>query len=194
MDTNDHRARALDGFVTRVRGVRPDQWDAPTPCTEWNIRDLVNHVTGELFWSVDLAAGRTIREVGDRYDGDLLGDDPVRTVEEITPASVAAFRGDHAAVVDTSMGPLPVDVYLTQMLTDALVHSWDLAVATGQDTTLDPAGCQLAYERTLAAREQVDAARGVGVFGPEVPVDEAAPAQDKLLGLLGRDPAAGRAA
>ena len=191
MELNELRARTLDDFRSRVHGVRDDQWDAPTPCTEWDVRALVNHLASELRWSVPLAAGRTLDEVGDRFDGDVLGEDPAATTDEAAEASVAAFRGEHAHAVHTSQGLLPVEHYLTQMLTDSLVHSWDLAVATGQSTELDAEACAEAYQRALAGRGEIDAARKVGLFGAEIVVPDDASDCDKLLGLLGRDPRAG---
>ena len=59
------------------RGVGEDQWGAPTPCADWDVRELVNHVAGEDLWTAPLLEGSTIEEVGDRFDGDLLGDDPI---------------------------------------------------------------------------------------------------------------------
>ncbi|MET9568940.1 maleylpyruvate isomerase N-terminal domain-containing protein [Streptomyces virginiae] len=61
-----------------VRAVKGDRWDAPTPCTEWTVRDLVNHVTGEqLLIPPLIAGGRTLEELGDAFPGDVPGDDPV---------------------------------------------------------------------------------------------------------------------
>lgn len=189
VEINDLRVRALDGFRERVRGVSDDQWDEPTPCTEWSVRDLVNHIASELLWSAELGRGRTMTEVGDRFEGDVLGDDPEGALERAADASIEAFRGEHASEVDTTQGRLPVENYLGQMFVDALVHSWDLAVATGQDTTLDPELCAVAYEQSSAVREMIDGAREAGIFGAEVPVADDADDQAKLLGLFGRDPA-----
>jgi uncharacterized protein (TIGR03086 family) len=186
--TNELRARALDGFRERVRGVGEGQWDDPTPCTEWTVRDLVQHVASELLWSVELGRGASLAEVGDRFEGDVLRDDPQGVVERAVEASVETFRGDHAEEIDTTQGSIPVEHYLTQMLVDALVHSWDLAVATGQDAALDPGLCTEVYRRSVAAHAEIEGARQVGVFGPEVEVDADASHQDKLLALLGRDP------
>lgn len=188
METNELRAKALQDFSLRVRGLEADQWVAPTPCAEWDVRTLVVHVVSELLWSVELGRGATLEEVGDRFDGDVLGADPVATADAAIEASVATFRGDHAAQIHTSQGLLPAEHYLTQMLTDAVVHTWDLAVASGQDRTVDAAASRRAYERALEARAEIAAAREVGLFGPQVPVPDDASDLDKLLGLLGRDP------
>ena len=72
-----HR-RAVEEFDARVRAVGDDQWELPTPCADWNVRQLVNHLVYENRWTVPLMEGSTIAEVGDRYEGDLLGDAPRR--------------------------------------------------------------------------------------------------------------------
>ena len=72
--------RASEGFVDRARKIGPEQWSGPTPCTEWDVRTLVNHVAGEYLWVPEMLAGKTIADVGDRLDGDLLGDDPLQTL------------------------------------------------------------------------------------------------------------------
>ena len=58
--------RASESFVQRARAIGPDQWSGSTPCTEWDVRMLVNHVAGEYLWVPEMLAGRTIAEVGDR--------------------------------------------------------------------------------------------------------------------------------
>ena len=72
MDLNTLYHRTVEHWADVVVAVRDDQWDCPTPCTEWTVRDLVNHVTSEDLWTAALMAGRTIEEVGSSLDGDLL--------------------------------------------------------------------------------------------------------------------------
>ena len=120
-------------------GVGDDQWDLPTPCTEWDVRALVNHVVGEERWTGPLLDGMTIAEVGDRFDGDLLGDDPRR------PAGAARRRRSRPSTsklagidsVHLSYGDEDPAEYVRQLSADHLIHGWDLAAATGQDRTLD---------------------------------------------------------
>jgi len=75
-----HR-RVVEHWAARVASIGKDQWGDPTPCTEWSVRDLVNHVVGEELWTAPLLRGRTIAEVGNQFDGDVLGDDPLRTAQ-----------------------------------------------------------------------------------------------------------------
>jgi len=174
-------------FGERVVGVTASHWGDATPCAGWDVRELVNHVTGEQLWAPHLVAGETIEQVGDRYDGDVLGDDPVWTWQQAAPASVEAFAAPGALdrTVHLSYGDESCREYLTQMLTDAAVHGWDLARATGGDETIDPAAAALLLEHWT---ERQDMVRGSGIFGDAVPVADDADAQTKLLALLGRQP------
>lgn len=180
-------SRAIGRFGERVAAVPAGAWADPTPCADWDVRELVNHVTNEQLWAPHLVAGETIEQVGDRYDGDVLGDDPVHAFRSAAGGAVEAFGGaeDLEAPVHVSYGQIPLREYLTQMLTDAEVHGWDLAVATGQDPHIDPEAAELLLDVWRAQEELV---RGSGVFGDAVRVPVDAPAADQLLGLLGRKP------
>ena len=77
MDVGTLYRRTLEMWADRVADAADCDWTAPTPCREWTVRDLVNHVTGEDLWTAPLLRGETIERVGDRFDGDLLGSEPV---------------------------------------------------------------------------------------------------------------------
>jgi len=188
MDLVDLYGRSLTGFTDLVRKVRPDQWAAPTPCAGWDVRALVNHVAGEDRWTVPLLAGATIAEVGDRFDGDLLGDDPVAAADDATEQAGAAFREPGALdrTVHLSFGDTPAPEYLWQLLADHLVHGWDLAASVGASRHLDPAVVAACAE-WFAEREELY--RQAGAIGPRVDIVPAASAQDRLLAAFGRDPA-----
>src|SRR5262249_38507083 len=83
--------RAADGFGARVHQIADGQWHNDTPCTDWDVRVLVNHVTVEQLWVPPLTGGSTIADVGDTLDGDQLGDDPVAAWDAAVAASAAAF-------------------------------------------------------------------------------------------------------
>src|SRR3954465_5133112 len=93
MDLDTLYRRTVDVWTDRVKGVGPDQWDGPTPCSGWSVRELINHVVGEDLWTVPLVGGSTIEEVGDRFDGDVLGDDPVGTAVEAAKAPTTGGGG-----------------------------------------------------------------------------------------------------
>jgi len=73
--TGELYARALDATRRFIAGIAPEQWELPTPCDEWNLRELVGHVMYGTVWIEDAFVGKTMEEVGDKYDGDLIGDD-----------------------------------------------------------------------------------------------------------------------
>jgi uncharacterized protein (TIGR03086 family) len=140
MDVDTLYQRAVESFADRVNTVASDQWEDPTPCTGWTVRDLVNHVTYENVWTVPLMGGATIEEVGDRFEGDLLGEDPIGAALSAARAAVESVSGrlPSGGTVHLSFGETPADEYAMQLAADHLVHGWDLAVATGGDTRLDP--------------------------------------------------------
>ena len=179
--------RSTGRFTDRIRGIDAAAWTSPTPCDDWDVRALVNHLTGEQLWAPHLVAGETIADVGDRYDGDVLGDDPAATWRAAAPSSVAAFAQPGAldGTVHLSYGDESCREYLTQMLTDAAVHGWDIARATGQDERIDPAAATLLLAHW---REREELVRGSGIFGDAVDVPDDAGDDVKLLGLLGRRP------
>ena len=67
-----------------------------TPCEQWDVRTLVNHLVNETSWVPPLMHGSTIAEVGERFDGDLLGSDPVRSWSDASAAASAAVAEDGA--------------------------------------------------------------------------------------------------
>jgi uncharacterized protein (TIGR03086 family) len=177
--------RAAEGFGRHVHAVVDDQWHDPTPDTEWDVRMLVNHVTVEQLWVPPLARGSTVADIGDRFDGDRLGDDPIAAWDAAVKESFSAFGAPGAldGVVALSSGERPTAEYCWEMTTDALIHSWDLARGIGADEVLDAELTDLVYERTLPVAEQL---QETGLFAPPVPVPDDAPLQTKLLAIFGR--------
>lgn len=176
---------ALDELDRRVRGVPSGAWRRPTPCAEWDVRTVVDHVVGENLWAPELLAGRTIAEVGVRLSGDLVGLDPIAAWDSsVPPARDAAAGVDLESTVHLSFGDVPAGEYLWQLTADAAIHAWDLARATGQDERLDPR-LVAAIGEWFSDREAVY--RSAGAVGPVVAVDVDSP-QDQLLGRFGRDP------
>ena len=177
--------RAINGFGRHVNAITDEQWHDPTPCTDWDVRTLVNHVTVEQLWVPPLVAGDRVADVGDRLDGDQLGLDPVATWKAASASSVSAFEalGALDGTVSLSAGERPTTEYAWEMTTDALIHSWDLARGIGADESMDPELVDLVYHRTLPFAEQL---QETGLFAPPVPVPEDAPLPVKLLAIFGR--------
>jgi uncharacterized protein (TIGR03086 family) len=186
VDALDQSRRAMAEFDHRVMVFTEERWHAGTPCDEWDARDLVNHVVVEQLWAPHLLAGETLEDVGDRYDGDQLGDDPVGTWLDAAAEARDAFTAEGAldGTVATSMGPMPAREYLAQMTLDLAIHAWDLARAIAQDEELDPELVEELYRACAPIQAELTAS---GAFGTPVEVPESADAQTRLLGLLGRD-------
>ena len=83
---------AASGVIVRIQ---PSQLHNPTPCTQWNLRSLLGHMTYEMSWIPDLLAGKTIEAVGDKYEGDLLGDDPLGAWGQALAAALVAVDKAH---------------------------------------------------------------------------------------------------
>jgi uncharacterized protein (TIGR03086 family) len=183
--TTEIYRRAVEEFGRRVEAVGDDQWSNSTPCTDWDVRDLVNHVTSEDKWVVPLLAGRTIEEVGDAFDGDLLGDDPQGSWKQAHSDAMDATSDD--AVIDRtvslSRGPTSADIYLQEVAADNIIHGWDLAKGTGGDASIDAELAEFAFE---FYRPQAEIWRQFGAFGAEVQVPIDADRQTQLLGMVGR--------
>jgi uncharacterized protein (TIGR03086 family) len=187
MDLVELYRRSLVEFTDRVRLVGAEQWSAPTPCTDWDVHTLVNHVVNEDRWTPPLFAGKTIADVGDQFDGDLIGDDPAGAASDAAAQATAAVAepGAMERIVHLSFGDFPGEVYAWQLLADHVVHGWDLAAAVGADRQLDP---QLVSALAKWFTEQEDFYRQAGVIGPRVQVPPDASEQARLLAAFGRDP------
>jgi uncharacterized protein (TIGR03086 family) len=183
-----HHRRASVRFGDLVRQIGDDQWHLPTPCVDWTVRELVNHVSAENLWTAPLLAGRTIADVGTAYDGDVLGDDPVGSWDSAAaPAGAAvADGGALERTVHLSFGETPATEYVQQLFADHLLHGWDLAQAIAVDDRLDPElvdACAAWFTTVEAIYRQA------GAIGPRPAVAPDADAQARLLARFGRSPA-----
>lgn len=172
-----HR-RACAGFGRAVAGAG-DQWERPSPCTEWDARALVEHVIG--FHEVLL-----LRPLG--VHAHRPRDDPAGRWAATERAIFLAL--DEPGVLERSLKPIettgpPVRRFLPALTTDVLVHTWDLARAVDADPALDPDLCGVAFELSNLNQARI---RDSGMYAPAVPVSRELDAQARLLGLLGRDP------
>ncbi|HEX2039412.1 MAG TPA: TIGR03086 family metal-binding protein [Acidimicrobiales bacterium] len=189
MDAFEALDRARGEFDKRLRAVRNDQWDDPTPCEGWTVRDLAQHVVGANRMAVKLLAGEPVERALPELVGDVLGDDPVAAFVQSAEAQEAAFRapGALAATCHHPVGDIPGEMLLGFRLTDLTLHAWDLARAVGADETLDPELVQLLWER-LEPMGPVLGTMGMFGSGPSGELPEDAPVQHKLLDVSGRRP------
>jgi uncharacterized protein (TIGR03086 family) len=179
MDPLVAHQRAQDAFAALLANVGPDQLDAPTPCTEWTIRDLIEHVIGgneQVVLGAQSPIGPPARP-----------DDLLAAHRAAAAAAQQIFAGPDGmtTVFSLPFAALPGQIFVGLRTTDVLTHAWDLAAATGQSTQLDP---ELATEQLAAVRAFVGAQfRGPGKpFAEEQPCSsERAPA-DQLAAFLGR--------
>ena len=168
-----------------VAGVKPDQWSNPTPCDDWTVRDVVNHLTA----GGQMVAASFRGEAAADADGplpDLLGDDPVGAIDAAIAAVNAAADAPGAMdkMVVLPFATLPAEVAMGIAKFDILVHCYDLAVSTGQ--TFDPPADVVAEGRQLAEILIQPDLRGNGPFGDEVEPPAGATPIQQLAAFCGR--------
>ncbi|GGL92696.1 maleylpyruvate isomerase family mycothiol-dependent enzyme [Nakamurella endophytica] len=182
-DDPAERHRAVAGRFTTLVLATTD-WDAPSPVREWQARDVVGHLAGWLPGLLDSGAGIRLRP-GPSAEDDPAGAWQVLStqVQEVLDDAVAGAR----LLTNPYLGELPVAEAVDRFYTsDVFLHSWDLARAGGLDDRLDPEVCA----DLLAGMEPLaDVLYASGQYGPPVAVPADAGVQDRLLGLIGRDPA-----
>jgi uncharacterized protein (TIGR03086 family) len=176
---------ALDNSRAIVATVREEQLRLPTPCDDWDVATLLHHIVYGNLWVPPLVGGETIDQVGDRFEGDILGDDFRAAYDRSAEQAAAAFRADGAmdAMCAVSYGPVPGSVYCGHRLIDVLVHGWDLAVATDGNTDLPG---DLVAACLEVVEPQVDMLESSGAFGTDHEVPADASDQTRLLAMLGR--------
>jgi uncharacterized protein (TIGR03086 family) len=182
----DMYQRSVEAFGQRVMAIGPGDWDRPTPCSEWTVRDLVRHLVYEELWAPPLLEGQTIADVGDRFEGDILGADPQAAWKESSATALAVATPDVLdRTVHLSFGDFPGREYLGQLTADHVIHAWDLARGIGADDRLDPELVQFVHDFMAP---QADQWRAAGVFAGAVPVPDDADVQARLIALSGRIP------
>ena len=178
-EVSERYAKIADGFTTRLEGVSPDQWSAPTPCTEWTARDLVGHVIA------------THRRVMAALDGTEPA--PVNPAADhmqdwaTAKGAVGEALDDRSKATQTVsgiFGEQPFESLVGRLLcTDTLIHTWDLARGTGQQEDLDPVAVTKAMEFLTPID---DAIRGPGRFASKIEPSPGAGDQTRLLNFSGR--------
>jgi uncharacterized protein (TIGR03086 family) len=180
----DLYGRCADVFDVVVAQIGPDQLDRRTPCGVWDVRTVLNHVVGEALWLAELLGGRTIADVADAFDGDVLGEDPAGSWRAADVAARAAAGAvDQTRPIALSFGTVPAAEYLRQVSADHLIHAWDLARGIGVDLPFPDDVITEVAEWFVGAEE---AYRAAGAIGPRVPIAPDADAQTRLLAQFGR--------
>jgi len=172
--------RAQEAFAGVLANVSPDRYRGRTPCSEWTIRDLIEHVIGGNE-RVGIWAGRTEKPAA-------RPDDIMAAHRAAAAAAQEVFAGPDgmSTMFKLPFGELPGQLFIGLRTSDVLTHAWDLAAATGQSTDLDP---ELSAEQLAAVRAFVGPQlRGPDKpFGPERPCPADSAPADQLAAFLGRN-------
>jgi uncharacterized protein (TIGR03086 family) len=176
LQTQAHRE-----FSDRVGAIT--DWDAPTPDSEWSVRDLVRHVILEQQWIPPLLRGLSQSEA--RRELAPLGDDLAAEWQKHSALATKAWRATPPHVpVQLASDTMTAEEYLREQVSDVTIHSWDLARATAADETLDDALVEAVWTVFEPQKETLQAS---GLFASPVPLPDDAPLQSRLLALTGRD-------
>ena len=175
VDLLDLYRRASDWTLGNVPGATREL-NAATPCDEWDVRALMNHMLDAQRYFVAAARGQDVSPPSPKPPR-LLGDDPVSDFEAARDDTLGTFGRD--GVLDKTGPSLGI------AFCDLLVHSWDLAKATGQDTTMPEGLADAAYQMIHG---RLSDEQRKGAFKPELPAPPNASAQDRLLAYTGRNP------
>ena len=182
---------AAQGFRQRLSGVQSNQMNSPTPCTEWDVQALINHNINATGFAEGVYRGNVTVNPQD-VSGPLPGGNGLELLDAGISNVLAALKsaGSLDQQIDTPFRPMTRGVFLIDMTWDLLVHTWDLAKGTNQDTTLDSGLVEVIYHAFVP---QMDGLRqmefqGIKPMGPEVSVPASASLQDRFIGMMGRQP------
>jgi uncharacterized protein (TIGR03086 family) len=198
MNVGERFLAASAGFEGRLRAVEADQWTWPTPCVDWDVRQLVNHMTRANLNFKDLAGGGTAKDFIGMRDVDALGGDPVGAYARSVRDCAEAFGrpGALELTVDYPLGRISGRQALAVRATDTAIHTWDLARAIGADENLD-AGLVAWIDENLediyaGLPEMPTATETTHRFfaAPAGTLPDGASQQDRLLHRTGRNPGA----
>ena len=178
--TADRYRRLSDDFAATLAAVPDDRWSDPSPCPDWQARDVVRHVVG--------TSGMFLGFVGqDLGDGPSVDEDPAAAWDHARGRIQAELDDPERAAVEFEgfAGKSTLEAAVDRFLcTDLVVHRWDLARATGQELRIDPT--EMATVRESMA-PMADRMRGPGAFGPELEPPRDADEQTAFLAFFGRE-------
>jgi uncharacterized protein (TIGR03086 family) len=172
--------RAAAGAHGVMAAVTVDQLTLPTPCREWTVQDLIDHMVGGPGYLLAALAGRLPEP---RSGGGAA--DYRKAVDEVLTGLGQPGAGERTCVSPLGFEWTVRDAVAGTFM-DTLIHTWDLAVATGQDRTLDPALVESCVAMFLP--EMPERGRAAGIVGPAMPVPDDASPQERLLAAMGRQP------
>lgn len=176
--------QAIAATRSVLAGVASDQLDAPSPCAQWKVRDVVNHIVGgQKFFTTAMRGEQPGGDEVDYAAGDFL-----TSFDDESRQCIEAFQADGALqkTVSLPFGDMPGAAVMGLLTTDTFTHAWDVAKATGQDTDLAPELAAQLLETSKVMIQPAFRSEEGTVFGPEQPAPEGASAADQLAAFLGR--------
>jgi uncharacterized protein (TIGR03086 family) len=182
----DELGTTFDHTAGIIAAIPDNLYDAPTPCPEMNVRALVNHIVAGNLMFAATARGEDLDL--SLFEQDHLGDDAADAYRRSAEEAIVAWQRPGVLDEILPFGGMPGGFVIRLHLTEELVHGWDLAHSTGQDTEIEERFAMMALEAMQAVPPDL-LRSGIG-FGDEVIVDEDAPMHERLVAFLGRDPAA----
>ena len=178
--------RVVDETTRIVDNVKDNQLGNGTPCTEWSVRDVVNHITGgATMFAISAEQGKVPDEqIGQLLGGDNLGNDFKGAWGTAGTRAMNAFDGlDLSKMVTLPFGEMPAGIALNIAIFDVATHAVDIASSTGQDIAdTDLLETALVFGREMISQDF----RDMGLFAPEQPCPGDAPVTDRLLAFSGR--------
>jgi len=184
MDATTLFSKTLEQATAVINHVDEKHFDVPTPCDDWNMKALCNHLLYELAWVSDLVEGKTIAEVGDKYDGDLIKNDLKSNWDLAAERARQAIKNiKPGSQAHLSYGDVPIEEYLVEVSNDLAIHAWDIAQGLYCTMHIDDDIVRHLYERAELNKDSIE---GSGIFGKSVNDVDEIELQQKLLALMGR--------
>ena len=158
-----------------------------TPCTDWNVQSLINHALAvQNFADSTLSKAEFDMSTMGAVDHALPSEGAEAAFKAITDSTLATLKSINLEdTVESAFGAMPGGQFIMVPIVDMIIHAWDLAKATGQNTTLDSGLSEIGYN---VVANVAPMGRERGAFGPEVVVPDTASFQDRMLGMSGRTP------
>jgi uncharacterized protein (TIGR03086 family) len=181
---------ATSEFGRRLAEVAPDGWDAPSPCTEWTVKDLCDHLVGGNRFAVLVVSGVDWREALTTVQGGDFSGEPQVSFDSTGAGQIAVFEADGALArtVSHPNGPMSGQDLARHRVLDLVVHGWDVARASSGDERIDPELAEIALQVLSATGPAPSRDAGFFGVGPSGAVGPETPIQLRLLDLSGRRP------
>ena len=167
-----------------ISKIRTSDFGRSTPCSDWNVKQLAAHLLYELSWVSDIVTGKTIDEVGDKYDGNLVGINLFNSWNNAASKALSSVENaDLKSIAHLSFADVTNDYYIWQFGGELLIHAWDLSVGVDKPIKFNVEVANTFYRRIRPRSEEL---QNSGLFAPPLPTKASDPTQVKLLAIFGR--------